>query len=538
MEKGLEKTTPRTLFSCEKVGNDNDSDSSRSYQLEVVMSGKNSQIADCGTGIAGLDEVLCGGLPSCRTYLIEGHPGAGKTTLAMQFLLEGAKRGESCLYVTLSESKEELETAARNHGLNLDQIRIVELVESEEALQTDNQLAMFQASELELGATMEAILRAIEEAKPTRVVLDSLSDFRLLAQNSLHYRRQILALKQFFSGRNCTVLFLDDRTGDRSDLQLHSIVHGVLTLEQMAPEFGGDRRRLRIVKLRGRAYRGGYHDYIIQHGGLRVFPSLVAGAHQVGAPQGQLESGIAELDQLVGGGFEYGSSVLVAGPAGSGKSTLALQYAFTAAKQGDRTMMIMFDERVETLVGRALSIGMDVRPMMDKGLLTFKQVDPAELSPGQLAQIICAAANGEDGGQPVRVLVIDSLNGYLNAMPEERFLTIQLHDLLTYLGHRGIVTFLIIAQHGLIGQMQSPVDTTYLADSVLLMRYFEAFGTVRQAISVIKKRGGYHERSIREFRIDSQGLRIGAPLQKFRGVLQGTPEYLGDDHPLLENRGE
>lgn len=502
------------------------------------MSGKNSQVVDCKTGVAGLDEVLCGGLPACRTYLIEGYPGSGKTTLAMQFLLEGVKQGESCLYVTLSESKEELDTAAHNHGWNLDKIRIVELVESEDALQTDNQLSMFQPSELELGATMNSILQAIEEAKPTRVVIDSLSDFRLLAQSSLHYRRQILALKQFFSGRNCTVLFLDDRTGDRSDLQLHSIVHGVLTLEQMAPEFGGDRRRLRIVKLRGRAYRGGYHDYIIEYGGLHVFPALVAGARQDGTSQGQLESGIPELDALVGGGFEYGASVLVAGPAGSGKSTLALQYAFTAAKRGERTMMIMFDERLETLVTRALSIGMDIRPMIDKGLLTFKQVDPAELSPGQLAQIICAAANGSDGGPPVRMLVIDSLNGYLNAMPEERFLIIQLHDLLTYLGHRGIVTFLIIAQHGLIGQMQSPVDTTYLADAVLLMRYFEAFGTVRQAISVIKKRGGRHERSIREFRIDSRGLQIGTPLEKFRGVLQGTPEYLGDGEPLLENRGE
>jgi circadian clock protein KaiC len=500
------------------------------------MSGKHSEVADCGTGIAGLDEVLCGGLPGCRTYLIEGNPGAGKTTLAMQFLLEGVRQGESCLYVTLSESKEELETAARNHGWTLDAIRIVELVESEDALQTDNQLAMFQPSELQLGATMEAILTAIEDARPTRVVVDSLSDFRLLAQSSLHYRRQILALKQFFSGRNCTVLFLDDKTGTHSDLQLHSVVHGVLSLEQMSPDFGGDRRRLRIVKLRGRAYRGGYHDYIIDYGGLRVFPSLVAGGRQEGTILGQLASGIPELDSLVGGGFEFGTSVLVAGPAGSGKSTLTLQYAYAAAKRGERTMFIIFDERLETLKTRASGIGMDLDPLIKKGLLTFKTVDPAELSPGQLAYFICSAANGEDGSKPARVVVIDSLNGYLNAMPEERFLTIQLHDLLTYLGHRGIVTFLVIAQHGLIGQMQTPVDTTYLADSVLLLRYFEAFGSVRQAISVIKKRGGRHERTIREFRIDQDGVRIGGPLQQFQGVLQGTPRYQGGDGPLLESR--
>jgi circadian clock protein KaiC len=463
---------------------------------------------------------------------------AVKTTLALQFLLEGVKQGESCLCVALSESKEELAAAAQSHGWSLDQIRIVELTATEDALQTDNQLSMFQPSELELSVTMQAILAVIEEIKPTRVVIDSLSEFRLLAQNSLRYRRQILALKQFFSGRNCTVLLLDDRTSEGGDLQLQSVVHGVLMLEHLSPEFGGDRRRMRVTKLRGRAYRGGYHDYVIERGGLRVFPSLVAGNRQGGTHEGQLESGIAELDKLVGGGFEFGASVLVAGPAGCGKSTLALQYAVAAAKRGERAMMIMFDERFETLITRAKGIGMDLAPLIEKGLLAFRQVDPAELSPGQLVQIICAAANGEDGGQPARMIVIDSLNGYLNAMPEERFLTIQLHDLLTYLGHRGIVTFLIIAQHGLMGQMQTPVDTTYLADSVVLMRYFEAFGSVKQAISVIKKRGGGHERSIREFRLDSRGVRIGRPLEDFRGVLQGTPEYVGDGKPLLESREE
>jgi len=490
------------------------------------------------TGIAGLDELLGGGLPANRTYLIEGNPGAGKTTLALQFLLEGIQRGESCVCVTLSETREELSAAAQTHGWSLDKLRIVELVASEDALQTDNQLAMFQPSELELGTTMEAIIKAVEEAKPTRVVIDSLSEFRLLAQNSLRYRRQILALKQFFSGRNCTVLFLDDRTADGSDLQLQSIAHGVVALEQMSPEFGGDRRRLRIAKLRGRAYRGGYHDYIIESGGLRVFPSLVAGDHKSEALSGQLSSGIPELDALVGGGFEFGTSILVAGPAGSGKSTLSIQYAHSAAQRGDRVMVLMFDERVDSLLGRCSGIGIELRPYIENGLVTLQQIDPAEVSPGQLSQMIRAAADGKDGHPPAKVVIIDSLNGYLNAMPEERFLVIQLHDLLTYLGHKGVVTFLIVAQHGLLGAMQTPVDTTYLADAVVLLRYFETMGSVKQAISIIKKRGGKHERTIREFRIDAQGLRIGEPLREFQGVLSGTPRYIGDSKPLLESREE
>ncbi|QDT54162.1 Circadian clock protein kinase KaiC [Caulifigura coniformis] len=490
------------------------------------------------TGIAGLDELLGGGLPANRTYLVEGNPGAGKTTLALQFLLEGIERGESCVCVTLSETREELSAAASTHGWSLDKLRIVELVASEDALHTDNQLAMFQPSELELGTTMEAILKAIEETKPTRVVIDSLSEFRLLAQNSLRYRRQILALKQFFSGRRCTVLFLDDRTADGSDLQLQSIAHGVVMLEQMSPEFGGDRRRLRIAKLRGRAYRGGYHDYIIEKGGLRVFPSLVASDHKIEAVSGQLSSGIAELDALTGGGFDFGTGILVAGPAGSGKSTLSMQYAYTAAMRGQRAMVMMFDERVDTLLARCKGVGIDLGPFVENGLVTLQQIDPAELSPGQLSQIVRSAAEGKDGHPPAQVIVIDSLNGYLNAMPEERFLVIQLHDLLTYLGHKGIVTFLVVAQHGLLGAMQTPVDTTYLADAVVLLRYFETMGAVKQAISIIKKRGGKHERTIREFRIDGQGLRIGEPLRDFQGVLSGIPKYLGNSKPLLENREE
>jgi len=502
------------------------------------MTGHSSSPPLCSTGIQGLDDVLGGGLPAHRTYLIEGNPGAGKTTLAMQFLLAGADRSEKCVYVTLSETRSELDASAASHGWSLEKIRIVELTASEDELRSENQLAMFQPSELELGSTLEAILKVVEELGPTRVVIDSLSEFRLLAQSSLRYRRQILALKQFFAGRKCTVLFLDDRTADGSDLQLQSIAHGVLMLEQMAPEYGGERRRLRMAKLRGRSYRAGFHDYIIEHGGLTVFPALVAAEHSSRSSPGRLESGIDELDQLVGGGFDYGTSVLVAGPAGSGKSTLTLQYLAAAAARGERSLVLMFDEREETLLTRADGVSINVRPFVERGLVTLKQVDPAQLSPGQLGQLIRSAVEGTDGGPPARVVVVDSLNGYLHAMPEERFLAIQLHELLTYLGRRGVVTFLVLAQHGLIGAMQSPVDATYVADSVILLRYFEAFGEVRQAISVVKKRSGRHERTIREFRIDSRGLRVGEALRSFHGVLTGTPSFLGDGAPLMERRQE
>jgi len=502
------------------------------------MTGESVTNSVTATGVWGLDDVLGGGLPTNRVYLIEGNPGAGKTTLSLQFLLEGVARGERCLYVTLSETLDELTSSAASHGWTLDKIRVLELVAGEDDLRPENQLAMFQPSELELGTTIETILKAVEETTPTRVVIDSLSEFRLLAQSSLRYRRQVLALKQFFAGRNCTVLFLDDRTADGSDLQLQSIAHGVLMLDQLAPEYGGERRRLRVAKLRGRSYRGGYHDYVIEQGGIRVFPSLIAAEHVAMPATGLLGSGVAEMDEMADGGFEHGMSVLVIGPAGAGKSTLALQYAITAAKRGERSLILMFDERRETLMSRAAGINIDIRPHVDKGLITLQQVDPAQLSPGQLSHIIRSAAEGQDGSPPAKVVIVDSLNGYLNAMPEERYLSIQLHELLTYLGHKGVVTFLIVAQHGLIGAMQTPVDATYIADAVVVLRYFEAFGEVKQAISIVKKRAGSHERAIREFRIDSQGLRIGEPLTSFQGILTGTPKYLGDGKPLLESRDE
>lgn len=478
------------------------------------------------TGIRGLDDILSNGLPPNRVYLVNGNPGAGKTTLALQFLLEGARRGEKGLYVTLSETKEELSAVSGSHGWSLDSIHVHEMATNEHDLEPDNQYTMYQPSEVELNVTTKAILTEFERLKPTRVVLDSLSEIRLLAQNPLRYRRQILALKQYFAGRQCTVLLLDDKTSEVGDLQLESIAHGVISLEQLSPEYGASRRRVSITKMRGVQYRGGYHDFIIQRGGLAVFPRLVAAEHSDGFKPGQLYSGIKELDALVGGGLEFGTSTLLIGPAGSGKSSTALQYAISEASKGCRSALFIFDERIQTIMDRTAGLGMELEKYYKSGLITIQSVDPAELSPGELAYCIREAAEGKDGHAPAKVIIIDSLNGYLNAMPEERFLIIQLHELLTFLNHKGILTFLIVAQHGLLSQshIQAPLDTSYLADTVVLYRYFEMKGEVKQVISVVKKRTGRHERTIREFNlVDKRGISIGEPLRKFHGVLTGNP---------------
>jgi len=489
--------------------------------------------ARAATGIEGFDDVLGGGLTPHRLYLIEGVPGSGKTTLALQFLMEGVQRGEPVLYITLSETEDELRQVTTSHGWSLDGIAIRELVPSEESLRPAEQYTMFHPSEVELSETTKAILADVERVKPTRVAFDSLSELRLLAGNPLRYRRQILALKQFFTGRRCTVLLLDDMTSTQQDLQVHSIAHGAVRLEQLYPEYGAERRRLIVLKMRGMRFRGGYHDYIIKRGGIEVFPRLVAGEHRREPSLDKLPSGIAEMDALLGGGIERGTSTLIVGAAGTGKSSLAAQFVAAAAARGQTSALFIFDESLHTLLTRCAGLGVDLRSHLDAGRVTVQQVDPAELSPGEFAHAIRRAV--EDQG--VAIVVIDSLNGYINAMPEERFLIVQLHELLTYLGQANVAAILIGAHQGLIGgPMITPVDASYLADAVILMRYFEAKGEVRQAISIVKKRGGAHERSIREFRLEAGRISVGEPLKNFRGVLTGVPQYEAASDPLREGK--
>lgn len=471
------------------------------------------------SGIEGLDDILCGGFTPYRLYLLEGVPGSGKTTLAMQYLLEGVRLGEPVLYVTLSETEEELQAMAQSHGWDIRGVTIRELVPPEESLQPAEQYTMFHPAEVELSETTRTILSDVERLTPKRLVFDSLSELRLLAGDSLRYRRQLLALKQFFRGRSCTVMLLDDLTSSDRDLQVQSIAHGVVALEQLVPEYGADRRRLRVLKHRGRRFRGGYHDYLIRSGGLEVFPRLVAAEHRAAGADERLASGIASIDRMLGGGIERGTSTLIVGSAGTGKSSLAAQFIVNGAAHGERGSMFIFDERRHTLLSRTHGLGIPLRRYVEAGLVDIRQVDPAELTPGELVHEIRKAVD-----EGARCVVIDSLNGYLNAMPGERYLTVQLHELLMYLGERGVATLLVGAHQGVVGtQMQAPVDASYLADAVVMLRYFEARGEVRQAISVVKKRGGIHERTIREFALEPTGIRVGDPLRSFRGILTGVP---------------
>jgi circadian clock protein KaiC len=485
------------------------------------------------TGIPGLDDVLAGGFARNRLYLVEGLPGSGKTTLALQFLLEGVRLGERVLYVTLSETSEELHGVIDSHGWSAEGIAVRELVPAADTLNPDDNYTMFHPSEVELSETTKTILADVERLRPHRIVFDSLSEMRLLAGNPLRYRRQILALKQYFNGKRSTVLMLDDRTSTEHDMQVHSLAHGVVNLEQLYPEYGVERRRLRVVKFRGKVFRGGNHDYVIRRGGLEVFPRLVAAEHRAHPNRSRMPTGVRELDALLGGGVERSTSTLIVGAAGTGKSTLTSQFVAETARRGGRAAMFIFDESLDTLLARADSLGIPLRPMVDGGLVRIQPVDPAELAPGQLTAAIRAAVE-EDGAQTI---VIDSLNGYLNAMPEERFISVHLHELLAYLGQRGIATLLVSAHQGLVGgPMQSPVEASYLVDAVVLLRFFESRGEIRQAISVVKKRGGAHERTIREFRLDG-GIHIGEPLRQFRGVLTGVPVYEGTAETLMPKPG-
>lgn len=482
------------------------------------------------SGSPQLDYILAGGFAAKRIHLIEGEPGAGKTTLGLQFLLEGRVKGEDCLYITLSESKEELTHVARSHGWNLEGIEVFELVPPELSLDQEREQSIVYASDLELGETVQLVKDEVERVAPARVVFDSLSEIRLLAQGALRFRRQVLALKHFFAQHGCTVLFLDDLTEMIEDLSLHSLAHGVVRLEQIAQTYGSERRRLRVHKMRGRKFHGGYHDFVIRSGGLDIFPRLVAGDHpDKGQTWKQAASGIETLDQLVGGGLDYGTSTLIIGPSGTGKSTLGLRYVYEAIQRGDKALIISFDETQAIFERRARGLGMETASFEEDGRFTFRQVDPAELSPGELTGIVREHVEGEG----VRVVVLDSLSGYQQAMPEEQFLLLQMHEILTYLNQQNVLTFLILTQAGMIGNMQNPLDLTYLSDSVLMLRYFETDGEIRRALSIIKKRTGPHEATIREFKIGEGGIEVGPPLQGFRGVLTGVPVYEGQDKLMV-----
>ncbi|CAH2395998.1 ATPase domain-containing protein [Mesorhizobium ventifaucium] len=481
------------------------------------------------TGVEGLDYVLRGGYAKFRSHLVEGRPGSGKTTLGLQFLLNGAQNKERCLYITLSESKRELLSVASRHGLSLDGIEILELVPPELSLDPSQLQTLVHSSDLELGETVQSALAEIERLKPDRVVFDSLSEIRLLSQGSLRYRRQVLALKSFFLLSNATVLLLDDLTAGHDDLNLHSISHGVIRLEQLSPVYGGERRRLRVIKMRGVQIRGGYHDFVIRPGGLTVFPRLVASEHEL-VEYGPPASSETSIDNLAGGGLERGTSTLLMGPSGVGKSTIASAYCHAALLRGESVLVLLFDETKRIFMARASGLGMNLEAFAEEGRLLLEQIDPAELSPGELSARIQSAVERSNA----RIVVVDSLTGYLNTMSGEQHLVLQMHEILTYLNHKGVVTILVLANHGLIGQVAAPVEMTYLCDSVMLLRFFESGGRLRRAISVVKRRVGPHEDTIREFKITAAGLAVGEPLEGFRGILTGVPSFEGKKADLLE----
>ncbi len=486
------------------------------------------------TGVAGLDSVLEGGVARNRLHLLEGSPGTGKTTVALQFLLTGAAAGETGIYISLAETEQELREGARSHGWTIpDKVVLFELVPPESVLDPDQRQSLLYSSDLELGEAVQRIFEAIERLEPDRVVIDSLSEIRLLAQSSLRYRRQILALKHFFARHNSTVIMLDDLTTETTDRAVHSIAHSVIHLDQLAPIYGGERRRLRIVKCRGQTFRSGYHDFAILAGGVQVFPRLVAAEHRQEFAGEQLSTGVAQLDSLLGGGLTEASSTLVMGPAGTGKSLFVLHFLSAAIARGERAALFVFEEELGLLFARARALGFDLERMRADGHLFVDQLDAAELSPGEFLHRVRTCVDAEG----IKTVAIDSLNGYHAAMPEEQFLILHLHELLQYLNRLGVTTFLTLAQHGMVGDMTQPIDLTYIADCVIMLRYFEAAGRVRRAISVVKKRTGAHENAIREFRIEQTGLVLGPPLEGFQGVLRGVPDYVGTREPLMKDGG-
>jgi circadian clock protein KaiC len=490
--------------------------------MEVVVS-VIERASRISTGVPGLDEILGGGLTPDRIYLVEGTPGAGKTTLALQFLLEGVARGEPGLYVTLSETANELHAVAATHGWSLSALDVFELI-NEEGLDPASEQSILHPADIELGETTRRVMALVGETKPVRIAFDSLSEMRLLAQNPLRYRRQILALKHFFANLNCTVLLLDDQTSEAGDLHLHSICHGVLKLDQTLQDFGGQRRRIQVVKMRGIKFRGGYHDFNLDTGGITVFPRLVASRQSREFVVDLVTTGAERLDRLLGGGLTPGTNTLLMGPSGVGKTTTAIRCILAALQRGQKAAYYLFDEGLATLISRSTALGLDIRPYIASGQLTLLQIDPAELSAGEFASIVRRGVE-ENGAS---VVAIDSLNAYLQAMPGEKYLLLQMHELLTYLNQLGIMTILILGQHGVVGDMRSDIDLSYLSDTIMLFRFFESKGEVLKAISVVKSRTSAHEHTIRQFRLSTQGIEVGEPLTDFEGVLSGVPSYRGN----------
>ena len=484
------------------------------------------------TGIEGLDDILGGGLPTRHLYLVEGTPGSGKTTLGLQFLRRGAEDGEKGLYITLSETAAELRTVAASHGWSLKGVEVFELV-TEEGLSPESQQSILHPSEVELGETTRGVMAAVERLKPKRVVFDSLSEMRLLAQNPLRYRRQVLALKGFFANCGCTVLLLDDRSASNEDLQLHSIAHGVISMEQLIDQYGPERRHMRVMKMRGIRFRGGEHDFSLETGGISVYPRLIAAEHRSAVENTNVSTGTAALDRLLGGGLARGTSTLFSGPSGVGKTTTALACVRAALQRGERAAYYLFDEGLGTLLARSRALGMSVDEYLENGQLQIHTLDPAEVSPGQFAHMVRSAV--EERG--VQIVAIDSLNAYMQAMTGDKHLLLQMHELLTYLNQRGIVSILILGLHGVLGDVRTDVDLSYLSDAIVLFRFFEARGSLLKAVSVVKSRTSAHELTIREFRLGPNGVEVGEALTDFEGVLSGVTSYRGSMPLLSETRG-
>ena len=478
------------------------------------------------TGVPGLDDILTGGLPKSRMYLIQGDPGVGKTTLALQFLIEGIRQGDTSMYITLSETRDEIEAVAASHGWSLEGVEILDLSVIQNAVQNDTDNTFFRPAHVELNRVSNTLTQEVMRADPHRLVVDSLSELRMLAETPLRFRRQILGLKQFFAGRQCTVLLLDDRTAGSHDLQVESIAHGVIDLLTLSPDYGILRRQLSVRKIRGARFREGYHDLNINTGGMIVYPRLVAAEHHKEFVRDTFPSGVENLDLLLGGGLDRGTSTMFMGPPGTGKSTLAIKFMYEAALRGEKSFYLVFDETLGTFRHRAKSLGMNLEPHIEAGLIRLEQIDPAEIAPGEMAHRIRNAVHHDE----VQMVVIDSINGYMNAMPQERFLNLQLHELLSYLNQQGVTSLMILAQQGLLGNMTAKADLTYLADTVLMIRYFEIDGAVKQAISVIKKRSGNHERTIREIKVGHAGFEVSGPVTNLRGVLTGVPNFDGGTH--------